>query len=99
MKCQVCEQETGANGLRFGVCWDCATAESIIDEGTNMYDEGLNGEPAKKAMDKVRMLLRHGWQHGGTDVFERLSKDVILFDGAHYKRMNDKDVADFTWGE
>lgn len=65
MKCQICEQETGANDLRFGVCWDCATAESIIDDGTDMYDVGLNGEPATKPMDKVRLLYKHGWRHGG----------------------------------
>ena len=60
-KCNVCGKTAE---LRFGTCWDCAEAESIIFEGTDMYEKGLNksDEPAKKPMDKLRLLIQKGWR-------------------------------------
>lgn len=57
MKCNICERE---KELRFGTCWDCATAESIIADGTDMYEKGIDGgdTPAKTAMEKVRLLIQ-----------------------------------------
>ena len=51
--------------LRLGHCWDCAEAESIIEDGTDMRDKGIfdNGtdRPAKTAMEKLRLLIEKGW--------------------------------------
>lgn len=58
--CRICNKEKSANDLRYNVCWDCAEAESIIDEGVNMEDKGN----AKTPMDKLRMLIQYGWSHG-----------------------------------
>ena len=47
---------------RLGYCFSCAEAESIIAEGLDMYDKGLNGgeTPAKTAMEKVELLRQKG---------------------------------------
>lgn len=47
---------------RLGYCFSCAEAESIIAEGLDMYDKGLNGGeiPAKTAMEKVELLRQKG---------------------------------------
>jgi len=31
--------------------------------------------------------------------YERLSTDVVLFDGRHYRRMTDAECAEYIWGE
>lgn len=59
--CGVC----GNGGeLRLGVCWDCATAESIISEGVDMFENGAESseEPAKTAMQKLKFLIERGWR-------------------------------------
>ena len=58
MICEICKRD--GKDLRLGTCWDCATAESIIADGTDMYEKGLNGSdtPAKTAMEKVRLLIQ-----------------------------------------
>jgi len=60
--CKICKSKVGANAIRFGVCWRCVEAETIIDEGLDMRDKGLNGDntPAKTSMDKVRLLIARG---------------------------------------
>lgn len=63
MKCIICERETNIENTRLGVCWECATAESIIAEGVDMFDEGLNGQSAKSPADKVKLLIKCGWEH------------------------------------
>lgn len=61
MACEICNKQTG--DLRFGVCMDCATAESIIYDGTDMFDQGPeNEEPAKTAMEKLKFLIKKGWK-------------------------------------
>ena len=64
MKCSICKVEVGLNGIRLGVCWDCAQAESIIAEGLDMNDKSLTGEPAKSPLEKVKLLLARGWHVG-----------------------------------
>ena len=54
--CTVCG---GNKETRMGVCWECAEAESIIADGTDMYDKGN----AKTAMEKLKMLIARGWKH------------------------------------
>ena len=58
MKCRICKKEVSANDIRFMVCWDCAQVESIIEDGTDMYDEGT----AKTSMDKLEYLIAKGWK-------------------------------------
>jgi hypothetical protein len=52
--------------LRFGHCWDCAEAESIIADGTDMYERDINGaengNDSKTAMQKVHYLIKKGWR-------------------------------------
>jgi predicted ATP-dependent serine protease len=63
-ECKCCGKK---KELRIGVCWDCAEAESIIDDGTDMRDNGtvIDGErrPAKTAMEKLKLLIERGWAH------------------------------------
>lgn len=60
-KCKFCGQNLD---LRFGGCFDCAEAESIIDSGLDMWDKGINGEkniPAENASEKLKILISKGW--------------------------------------
>jgi hypothetical protein len=61
--CKICKKD---RELRMGVCFDCADAESIIAEGVDMWDKGIDGkeEPAKTAMDKLQFLISKGWRFG-----------------------------------
>jgi len=65
MECKACKQK---KELRFGVCFDCADAESIISEGLDMWDQGIDGkeEPAKTALEKVQLLIQKGWVYKGS---------------------------------
>jgi len=66
-QCEICKNEYGLNGLRLGVCWDCATAESIIDDGSDMRDQGPKGktDKAKTAREKLEFLISVGWRMKG----------------------------------
>lgn len=46
----------------MGHCFDCATVESIIADGTDMYEKGIDGSetPCRTAMDKVVLLHQKG---------------------------------------
>ena len=60
-KCRFCGKE---GETREGGCWKCAEAESIIEEGLDMYDKGIGGEknvPAVYAGQKLKMLIDKGW--------------------------------------
>ena len=61
-ECKTCGKKAE---LRLGYCWECAEAESIIFEGTDMRDKGMvfDGEerPAKTAMEKLQFLIKKGW--------------------------------------
>lgn len=54
-KCECCGQE---DDLRMGYCFDCAEAESIIVNGSDMYDKGN----AKTTFEKIKMLIEKGWK-------------------------------------
>ena len=60
-KCECCGRE---EDLRMGYCFDCAEAQTIIVDGTDMYDKGLPDDlkTESKSMDKVRFLIRKGWK-------------------------------------
>ena len=54
-QCQCCKRE---KELRFGFCFDCANAESIIEEGVDMYDEEIpKQEGMSTSMSKVHYIL------------------------------------------
>lgn len=63
--CQACGNPTAEQ--REGYCWECATAESIIADGTDMYDKGPCGtsKPAKGPMEKLKYLIAKGWNYSG----------------------------------
>ena len=62
MACQICGNPTAET--RMGACWECVEAETIIEEGLDMYDKGIDGlvnNPAKSSMDKLKFLISKGW--------------------------------------
>jgi hypothetical protein len=69
--CKICDT---LDDLREGACWVCAEAESIIAEGVDMYDKGLDsdnqdsfrgnkGYPARTSMEKLELLRQKGWRY------------------------------------
>jgi hypothetical protein len=45
--------------LRLGFCFDCANAESIIEEGLDMYDKEIpKQEGMSRSMSKVQHILK-----------------------------------------
>ena len=56
MKCKCCNRE---QDLRFGVCFDCAEAESIIEEGVDRYDREIpQVDGLSKNLSKVQHILK-----------------------------------------
>lgn len=61
-KCLCCKRE---QELRMGFCFDCAGAESIIDDGTDMFDNELPEKdriPGSVAINRLRFLIVKGWK-------------------------------------
>jgi hypothetical protein len=55
-QCKCCERELD---LRFGFCFDCADAESVIVEGVDMYDNEITREEGMSmSMSKVKWILK-----------------------------------------
>ena len=55
-KCQCCKRE---EDLRLGFCWDCANAESIIEEGLDMYDKEVTCQEGMSiSMSKLQHILK-----------------------------------------
>ena len=64
MKCNTCKKEKSANDMRLGVCWDCAEAESIIEDGSDMDDKYMFDDlPPISAMQKLKYLIEKGWNN------------------------------------
>jgi hypothetical protein len=56
MNCKCCNRE---KDLRFGVCFDCADAESIVVEGVDMWDNEIpKQEGLSTGLSKVQHILR-----------------------------------------
>lgn len=55
MECEICHSKFGPNGMRLGVCFDCAEAESVILDGTDMSDNIV----ASTAREKLEWLFKH----------------------------------------
>jgi hypothetical protein len=55
-QCKCCNRE---QELRFGFCFDCADAESIIAEGVTMWDEKVpKVEGLSEHLSKVQYILK-----------------------------------------
>jgi hypothetical protein len=55
-KCKCCERE---QELRFGFCFDCADAESVIVDGVDMWDKEVpKQEGMSLSMSKVKYILK-----------------------------------------
>ena len=55
-ECRCCKRD---QQLRFGFCFDCAEAESIIEEGVDMYDNEIpKQEEMSTSMSKVQYILK-----------------------------------------
>lgn len=56
IKCKCCNRE--GIELRFGFCFDCANAESIIAEDVDMWDNKIEKvEGLSEALSKVQHIL------------------------------------------
>ena len=57
MKCKCCSRD--ANDLRYGCCFDCANAESIIADGTDMWDNPIEKRDGMSMpMSKLQEILK-----------------------------------------
>ncbi len=55
MNCKCCNRE---KDLRFGICFDCANAESIIAEGVDMGDNEIpKKEDLSIQLSKLQYIL------------------------------------------
>lgn len=57
--CEICKLKVGANNYRLGVCFDCAEAESIITDGSDMSDKCMEGSATPRG--KLLYLINKGW--------------------------------------
>lgn len=56
MKCECCNR---VKELRLGICFDCATSESIIVEGVDMYDREVEkSDGLSDGLSKVKHILK-----------------------------------------
>lgn len=54
-QCKCCKRE---KELRMGYCFNCVEAESVIQEGVNMFDEEIPiREGLTKGMSKLQYIL------------------------------------------
>lgn len=58
--CKMCNKE---EDLRFGWCFDCAEAQTILGTGKDMYEKGDGGTelPTKEVNARLKMLVDKGW--------------------------------------
>lgn len=57
MKCKCCERTI--NNARMGICFDCASCESVIAEGLDMFDEPIQKvEGYSSHMAKLKYVLK-----------------------------------------
>lgn len=54
--CKCCEKPTD---LRLGICFDCAECESVISDGTDMYDNKIEEHDGLSSyMNKLKYILK-----------------------------------------
>jgi len=54
-KCNCCGR---TKDLRLGSCWDCANCESVIADGTDMYEKPIpETEGLSTHMNKVKYII------------------------------------------
>lgn len=55
-QCKCCKRD---QELRMGYCFDCVESESIIQEGTDMYDQEIpRQEDLSTGMSKLQHILK-----------------------------------------
>lgn len=60
--CIVCDKPVREQLGNGTLCRSCAVAQSIIVDGLDLQDQGLNGaDPAHSVEDKLRLLIENGW--------------------------------------
>ena len=67
MKCVICGRETAPDAMRLGVCWDCAEAESIINEQggpEQLREKGLEFDSVFKLSDLLDVYLEKSLMSG-----------------------------------
>ena len=65
MNCKICNNNYPE--LSFSVCWDCATAESIIEDGVDMNGNDAEGNKRESgvyytSMEKLQFLIKIGYK-------------------------------------
>lgn len=61
--CTFCERE--GQELRFGGCWECATAQSVLASGRTMFEEDIPGQvelPVSVIDERLKKLIALGWR-------------------------------------
>jgi len=66
-KCNMCGEK---KDLRLGWCWNCAEAQSILNTGKDMYENGEGGVefPVKEVNTRLKMLINKGWRLTKSDL-------------------------------
>lgn len=61
-KCWCCGRK---EDTRMGICWDCATAESIIGQGMDMFDKPMpvaeHNTQYSESLNQIKFLILKGW--------------------------------------
>lgn len=61
--CNICEKLI--ERIEGPYCLACLNAMSIIDDGLDIQDQGLEGpDPEIGSPNKLRLLIRNGWHIG-----------------------------------
>ncbi len=61
-KCIICDS---VHELRLGVCFNCAEAQTILIDGVDMQDKGLDGtsKATKLITERLKFLIKKGWKN------------------------------------
>ena len=55
-QCKCCEE---IKDLRLGFCFECAELESVIKDGTNMYDKEIpKNDGFSQSMNKLKYIIK-----------------------------------------
>ena len=61
-ECKFCGRQVE---LRFGGCWECANAQSILATGRDMFQDDIEGQveiPVKIVNERLEKLISKGWK-------------------------------------
>ena len=63
-KCKLCGGKFSPNNIRLGICWECASLQSVLVDGTDMYDKKILDNfslPTGTANNIIKYLAKSGW--------------------------------------